>query len=139
MATSLKNVLQIPITYSRARILQQVAVQSRSSHSNCKDEDNSSRIPKVGMSDDGRTLIGWHPEPEHPYEHTKPINYDSLEAKTGSILQDSVVRNYETRYRPLGPNTAELANVTFTTKHKWFPKREKKYRKRNPPKDREGI
>jgi hypothetical protein len=23
------------------------------------------------MSADGRTLIGWHPEPEHPYEHTK--------------------------------------------------------------------
>lgn len=29
------------------------------------------RVPRVGMSADGSTLVGWHPEPEHPYEHTQ--------------------------------------------------------------------
>ena len=28
------------------------------------------RVPQVGMSEEGRVLICWHPEPTHPYEHT---------------------------------------------------------------------
>lgn len=117
------------------------ALISRSSHtkSNSDDPDHSSRLPRVGMSADGRTLIGWHPEPEHPYEHTKPVQYDMKEVEQGTILKDELVQDYLTRFRPEGPSIPEIAAITYTTKHQWLPKPEKKYKKRNPPKDRDSI
>ncbi|XP_045166208.1 28S ribosomal protein L42, mitochondrial-like [Mercenaria mercenaria] len=141
MAASMKIVLRTAQSYSRASVAHRCAVINRSCHSKSSSDDSeqSARLPRVGMSADGSTLIGWHPEPEHPYEHTKPIEYDMKKAGEGTVLKDELVRDYVTRYRPSGPTTPELSAITFTTKHQWLPKSGKKYQKRNPPKDRDAI
>ena len=43
------------------------------------------------------------------------------------------------RFRKDGPTDKELASMFFTTKHPWFPRPQKKYRKSRPPKDRDSI
>ncbi|KAH3829273.1 39S ribosomal protein L42, mitochondrial-like [Dreissena polymorpha] len=103
-------------------------------------EQHHERNPLVGMSADGQTLVCWHPEPEHPYDHTRGMEYAVHELEEGtSILKDEVIRRFETRYKPKGPNIQELSNITYTTKHQWFPRPAKKFRKLNPPKDRDSL
>ncbi|WAR25814.1 RM42-like protein [Mya arenaria] len=105
-----------------------------------QESSSNSITPLVGMSEDGQTVVCWHPEPEHPYEHTQPMEYNKEELSQGtSVLKDQVLRNYDSRVRPTGPNTQELSHITFTTKHRWFPKPGKKFAKRDPPKDRDAI
>lgn len=94
----------------------------------------------VGLSPDGNTVISWHPEPKFPYEHTRPLPNRQKEASVGdSVMKVQHLREEMTKYRPDGPTDKELSNVFFTTKHRWLPKPEKKYKKINPPKDRDGL
>lgn len=51
------------------------------------------------------------------------MQYDSKELAEGqSVLKDEVIRAYETRTRPSGPTIQELCSITYTTKHRWYPK-----------------
>ena len=38
------------------------------------------------------------------------------------MLKVQLLKSEEQKYRPGGPNVAELSNMFFTTKHRWFPK-----------------
>lgn len=109
----------------------------------CRTEEN--RVPQVGMSQDGQVLIFWHPEPAHPYEHTKPLPPLTQRqlAQEESALKVQLLRNEEMRHRKDGPDIAELSNLFFTTKHCWYPlsaRRKALKRKLKPgEEDREGI
>lgn len=101
--------------------------------------DCSNRV-SVGLSPDGNTVVGWHPAPKFPYEHTRALPSRKKEASVGdSVLKIQHLREEMTKYRPDGPTDKELSNIFFTTKHTWLKKPEKKYRKPNPPKDRDAL
>lgn len=96
--------------------------------------------PLVGLTADGCTYVCWHPESSFPYEFSKPIIRKKTDLEMGdSHLKVQHLLEEKLKLRPHGPTDNELANMFFTSKHRWNPKPEKKYRKPNPPKDRERI
>ncbi|XP_022238744.1 39S ribosomal protein L42, mitochondrial-like isoform X2 [Limulus polyphemus] len=77
----------------------------------------------VVLTDDKSTFIGWHPEPEFPYEHTKPLPQLRQELKEGdSVLKIQYRLEEKNRFRPDGPTDKELQKLTYTTKHRWAKK-----------------
>lgn len=79
--------------------------------------------------------ICWHPEKKFPYECSKPL--PKIEAKAESILKitpDEVNKVYQREPPRACPTVAdELARITYTTKHIWFPRsRDKKAKKTIP-------
>ncbi|XP_041347510.1 39S ribosomal protein L42, mitochondrial-like [Gigantopelta aegis] len=101
---------------------------------------SSYRVPQVGLSPDGSTVVCWHPEPDFPYEHTQPLPRNQREMAEGdSVLKVQYLVEEQIKYRSSGPTDKELSNMFFTTKHRWYPKPEKKYKKLTPPKDRDHI
>ncbi|CAI9721331.1 Hypothetical predicted protein [Octopus vulgaris] len=94
----------------------------------------------VGTTDDNMTFVCWHPEIPFPYEYSKPLPRklpEIQEAESPMKVQHLLAEKL--RLRPDGPTNQELANIFFTTKHRWFPKPEKRYKKPNEPKDRERL
>ncbi|KAF8771945.1 39S ribosomal protein L42 like protein [Argiope bruennichi] len=83
----------------------------------------------VVLTNNGQIICCWHPEEAPPYEHTRG----------DSVLKLQYRRDAKYRFQPDGPTNEELAKMTYTTKHRWFPNNEKKYVDPNPPVDREGI
>lgn len=94
----------------------------------------------VVLSDDGNTILCWHPEVPFPYEHSKPLPYIEPELREeDSVLKLKYRLDQKHREFPDGPSDKELEKLTFTNKHQWLHKPSKKYRKPNQPRDRDGI
>uniref|UniRef100_A0A023GA26 Large ribosomal subunit protein mL42 n=1 Tax=Amblyomma triste TaxID=251400 RepID=A0A023GA26_AMBTT len=96
---------------------------------------------RIVVTDDGSTIVMWHPEEEFPYEHTKPlpnIRPKLNEANSALKLQHRL-ENIELHFRNERLEIEELQKMTYTTKHRWYPNNNKKYKDPNPPVDREGL
>ena len=82
--------------------------------------------PELVVFMDDRMVVCWHPEQPFPYECSKPLPV--VEAKPESVLKigDTEVNEVFRRKRTeLVPE--ELAKLTYTTKHRWYPRaRDKK-------------
>ncbi|KAJ1521243.1 hypothetical protein ONE63_002928 [Megalurothrips usitatus] len=89
---------------------------------------------QVVVADDGRTLVCWHPEPHIPYEFSLPLpnekepNSSAIKSLNGNDIRDVTHLNdmKETLARE------ELMKMTHTTKHRWFPRLQKKKAKKTP-------
>lgn len=86
------------------------------------------------MADDGRTLVCWHPKPEFPYEHSLPLPKAS---EPGNSVLKSLNGKDKIDVSHLEGVKAEIAReelmkMTFTTKHGWFPRLQKKKAKKTP-------
>lgn len=94
----------------------------------------------IVLTDDGSTIVCWHPEQEFPYEHTKPLpKVDPKLNEEDSALKLQVrLDNISRWYRNERLEIEALTKLTYTTKHRWYPKNEK-YKDPNPPVDREGL
>ncbi|XP_034244086.1 39S ribosomal protein L42, mitochondrial [Thrips palmi] len=94
----------------------------------------SSKSPatQVVFADDGRTLVCWHPEPEFPYEHTLPIPEEAQQTALLKELNKGFrdVSHLEGMKEELARE--ELMKMTSTTKHRWFPRLQKKKAKKTP-------
>ncbi|XP_063405809.1 large ribosomal subunit protein mL42-like [Mytilus trossulus] len=140
MSASMKN-----LTFSVARyLLKQNGITKHgrihSSIQCLRNKSGDDRSHYVALSKDESTVICWHPEPEFPYEFSKPIPRKSEELAEGdSALKVQYHLEDKLRFRKDGPTDKELANMFFTTKHPWFPRPQKKYRKSKSPKDRDHI
>ncbi|XP_064633174.1 large ribosomal subunit protein mL42-like [Lineus longissimus] len=106
-------------------------------------ESNRRGLPNLSItvSDDGATIMCWHPEQPTPYEHTKPIIRKESDITEGdSVLKVQLLHQDEHRYEPDGPRKFELMNMFFTTKHRWFPPGSKAKKRKAPfPRSRESI
>lgn len=76
-------------------------------------------------------LVAWHSEPDFPYECTKPIQYKS---GNQSILKENAINNAMEAFKKNNPEIVrqELSNITFTTKHVWFPRSRDRKAKKTP-------
>lgn len=93
---------------------------------------SSKPTTQVVLADDGRTLVCWHPEPEFPYEHSLPL---PEETKVTAIMKgmDRGLRDVS-HLEDMKEQFAreELMKMTSTTKHRWFPRLQKKKAKKTP-------
>jgi len=118
---------------------------SRSSQQlTCAYATSSKKIsgPAIVVSEDNSTIVCWHPEPEFPYEHSKPLPIKRQELEQGdSVLKVQYIEDYENRHRPTGPTRLELEEMFFVPKYEWLPKPRKIYERRAQRigKERESI
>ncbi|XP_043234727.1 39S ribosomal protein L42, mitochondrial-like [Amphibalanus amphitrite] len=105
---------------------------------------------KVVVSSNGSTIVCWHPEQDFPYECSKPLpaeesltDQTALRAPFTDALDASLqgVQRYKHMFvrRSDKQVREELMKLTHTNKHIWFPHTGVKYRKKNPPRDREYM
>ncbi|KAH9393714.1 hypothetical protein TYRP_021436 [Tyrophagus putrescentiae] len=84
----------------------------------------SSKPPKqdcearITVTDDGQTIVCWHPQKQFPYEHSLPY----VEAEDRSVLKAENIAKGENIYYK-GPTTLksmeEVQAITYTAKHVW--------------------
>ncbi|XP_055538178.1 39S ribosomal protein L42, mitochondrial [Wyeomyia smithii] len=87
----------------------------------------------------GKCFLAWHPKPQFPYEYSKPINPAEIQS-TSSLVRDELVAAGASSLKAKHPEfvRSELARVTYTTKHRWFPRARDKKAKTTPM-DREYL
>lgn len=85
---------------------------------------------KIVMTDDGSTIVALHKEPEFPYELSRPL---PEEVKDNSILRMNDVNEAQRVFKDMKPEFArqQLASLTLTTVHRWFPRARDKKAKNN--------
>ena len=90
------------------------------------------RDEKVVFNEDGSMIVCWHPEPNFPYEHTRPIPTQSV--KTDSKLKVQAVEDMKELYhhKPERLQRRDLMRLTWTTKHMWFPQTYWRKQKKGP-------
>jgi len=92
---------------------------------------------QITVTDDGSTIVCWHPEPRFPYECSRPLppayeTIATLKIQSLDEVRSAFVENKQEFVRQ------ELMSLTYTTKHRWFPRSRDKYAKNTPP-DREYL
>jgi large subunit ribosomal protein L42 len=92
---------------------------------------------QIAVTDDGSTIVCWHPEPRFPYECSRPLppeqeTHATLKVQSLDEVRSVFVEKKQEFIRQ------ELMNLTYTTKHRWFPRSRDKYAKNTPP-DREYL
>ncbi|KAJ8974177.1 hypothetical protein NQ317_004854 [Molorchus minor] len=77
----------------------------------------------TASTDDGTTLVAWHPKTDFPYECTKALPETKIE-ESDSVLKTTLTPEVMAIFNKKTPEQArqELMNITHTTKHRWFPK-----------------
>lgn len=85
---------------------------------------------KIVMTDNGSTIVALHREEEFPYEFSKPLPEEAKEDK--SVLRMNDFDEVRRVFKDIKPEIArqQLASLTLTTTHRWFPRaRDKKAKK----------
>lgn len=90
-------------------------------------------VDKIALTDDRTTYVSWHPKPEFPYEMSRPI--PNIEQRDqSSVIKESTINTAMKAFNTKHPEIArqELSKITFTTKHRWFPRARDKKAKKTP-------
>lgn len=95
-------------------------------------------VDKVVTTSDNTTFVAWHPEIEFPYECSKPIPPKAV--PSSSLIKEEALNTATTAFINKNPEIAreELSRITYTTKHRWFP-RDRDKRAKKTPMDREYL
>ncbi|CAL7949017.1 unnamed protein product [Xylocopa violacea] len=97
---------------------------ARTLNVSCKRYLSSVKLPSelvIPMSKD--MIICWHPERKFPYEHSLPIP-EEKEISSNSVLCIGEKEIAETfKYKRQDVVIEELSKMTYTTKHRWYPKK----------------
>lgn len=90
-------------------------------------------VDKIALTNDGKTFVAWHPKPEFPYELSRPIPVVEQRDKS-AVIKESAINTAMEAFSKKHPEIArqELSKITFTTKHKWFPRARDKKAKKTP-------
>ena len=98
---------------------------------NLRVKNYSTLPPEVVIHLDKDTIVCWHPEQPFPYECSKPLP----ERKESNAVLKVGFEEVNEMFRQTTPQAIaeELAKITQTTKHRWFPRsRDKRAKKTNP-------
>ncbi|XP_058054197.1 large ribosomal subunit protein mL42 [Anopheles bellator] len=90
-------------------------------------------VQQVSVVEGGKMFVAWHPKPDFPYEFSKPIDVPSP-AQTANLVRDDIITNSRAALKAKHPEFVrqELSKLTFTTKHRWFPRARDKKAKKTP-------
>jgi len=102
---------------------------------------NQALVESIAESQDKAAFFAWHPKKPFPYELTRPLPVKQ-ETKSQSVLKEEAIEKAQTAFSLKRPefSRAELARLTFTTVHRWFPKaRSKKWNYKKTPMDRKYL
>lgn len=102
---------------------------------------NRALVESIGETKDQTAFLAWHPKKEIPYEFTRPLP-TKVEQKSQSVLKQQAIESAEVAWRLKRPEFSrdELSRLTFTTKHRWFPRsRDKKMNYKKTPMDRRYL
>lgn len=88
---------------------------------------------KIVVTNDGSTVVAWHPKADFPYECTKPLP-DEPVIETTSVLKTTLTPELLSVFNKKTPEQArqELMDITHTCKHRWFPRARDKKAKKTP-------
>ncbi|KAH9516723.1 hypothetical protein DERF_007445 [Dermatophagoides farinae] len=78
--------------------------------------------PRITLTDDGKTIVCWHPEQSFPYEHSLPYDDESIRLNTSSALKVETMEKGENIYHKMPVNRLEMEElraITYTNKHNW--------------------
>lgn len=97
-------------------------------------------VEGVAVTADGKTVVAFHPKQKFPYEFSKPIPTSFQEINSGSLLKETALTSAFRAFKDKKPEIArqELMNLTYTTKHRWFPRSRDK-RAKDTPMDRKYL
>lgn len=82
---------------------------------------------KIVITNDGSTIVALHQDQGFPYEHSRPLPEEP--AESNSILRMDNIKEVHRVFKDTKPEIArkQLAAITLTTEHRWFPRaRDKK-------------
>ena len=85
------------------------------------------------LTDDETTYVCWHQPVEFPYEFTKPLPAKAIKENTSILktnLKPELMKIFEKK--PQSIAVQELAELTYTSKHRWFPRARDKKAKKTP-------
>lgn len=89
-------------------------------------------VETIAESKDQTAFFAWHPKKEIPYEFTRPLP-TAIEQKSYSMLKDQKLEDAKQAFSLTNNQhfvIERLTKVTFTSKHRWFPRsRDKKAKK----------
>lgn len=92
---------------------------------------NCSTLPKEAIIYLNReTIVCWHPEQPFPYKYSKPLPKEIVPKSMLQIGKQEVIEAYDRK--PRFQIADELAQLTQTTKHRWFPRARNKKAKKTP-------
>ncbi|KAG5678124.1 hypothetical protein PVAND_007823 [Polypedilum vanderplanki] len=92
---------------------------------------NKALVEGIAVTQDQRAFVAWHPKKEFPYEFTRPIPSITKQV-SNSLMKEEVLDAAKQAYKHNYPNLVnqKLSALTFTTKHRWYPRsRDKKAKK----------
>lgn len=90
-------------------------------------------VEGVALTNDSSTFVAWHPKQAFPYDLSRPI--PQVEQRDQSaVIKESAITTAMQAFNTKHPEVArqELAKITFTTKHRWFPRARDKKAKKTP-------
>ncbi|XP_029155935.1 39S ribosomal protein L42, mitochondrial isoform X2 [Nylanderia fulva] len=85
----------------------------------------------VIFTEDDRMVVCWHPEKQFPYECSLPLPEEKPDTSALRV-GDKDIADVFRKTKPL-QLVHELAKITHTTKHKWFPRSRDKRAKKTEP------
>lgn len=97
----------------------------------------SNLVEKVAVSSNGRTIAAWHPDVDFPYENTKPIPKVS-DVQSSLFIKEEMMKSTMGAFKGQKPEVEKLMALTYTTKHRWFPRSRDK-RAKDTPMDRKYL
>ncbi|CAK9807413.1 39S ribosomal protein L42, mitochondrial [Anthophora plagiata] len=97
---------------------------TRTLNISCKRYLSSAKLPsEIVISMNKDTIICWHPERKFPYEYSLPLP-EEKQITSNSVLcigDKEIAEVFKKKRQEVV--IEELSKMTFTTKHRWYPKK----------------
>ncbi|KZC09344.1 PREDICTED: 39S ribosomal protein L42, mitochondrial [Dufourea novaeangliae] len=104
---------------------------ARTLNVSCKRYSSSMKLPhNLVVPLNKEMIVCWHPEQEFPYEHSLPLPEEKeISSKSVLCIGKKEIADVFYRNKKRQAVIDELAKMTYTTKHRWYPKKSR-FRKR---------
>lgn len=86
----------------------------------------------VIFTEDDRMIVCWHPEKQFPYEYSLPLPEENLPDTSVLCIGNKDVTDVFKKKKPYQV-VEELSKITYTTKHRWYPRSRDKRAKQTEP------
>lgn len=88
--------------------------------------------PELTVFMDDNMVVCWHPEQPFPYEYSKPLPVRLPEPESVLKIGEKEIKAvFRKENKAILPE--ELAKITYTAKHRWYPRARSKKAKKTVP------